>query len=102
MRSSMQLLHHSATERQVPVAAAGVDCGRGGAAGGAGCARDYADWAGHDLLRRGSWTEGWAEHVAGRAGGSAGAEVAAILVCVSEQGDDSAAGDDCAARHDCE
>jgi ribosomal protein S12 methylthiotransferase len=35
---------------------------------------------------------------AGIAGGAAGLEVAAVSVCVSEQGDDAAAGDDGAAR----
>ncbi len=43
-----------------------------------------------------------ARHAARRAGRAAGAEVAALPLRLSQQGDDAAAGDDGAARDDCE
>src|SRR5581483_7009522 len=58
MRSSLQLLHHSAVARQVPLAEVRVGGGRVRAAGALRSEGDHADRPGHDLLRRGFWFEG--------------------------------------------
>ena len=94
LRSSLLVLHHSAAAGQVPVAAHGVDYCRGAEPDCAGCAGDYADRAGHDLLWRRPGAEGGPGAVARCAGTAAGAALAAVFVYVPEQGFDAAAGND--------
>ena len=53
LRSSVHVLHYSAAAREISQPAIRVGGARGGEPGGFGRARDYADRAGHDFVRRG-------------------------------------------------
>ena len=91
LRSSLQLLHHSATSRTVSLAAFRIRHRRSRAAGAIRRTRNHAHRTGHHLLRRGPWTERWPGPAAGKACGRRRPAVDSLPLRLSQQNHGAAA-----------